>query len=199
MSGRSIVRGVVTAVLATTLLGTAGVYAKAWVERFNAFAVDLGAPGRASSGQVEFVIERYSTDAERDRLLAVLKDKGPDKLLDALQSLPRVGYFRTPNSIGYDIKFARKRAGEDGGEIITLATDRHIGFWEATNRPRTIDYPFTVVEIHMDKGGKGEGKMSLATKVMYDKNNNSIVLENYKTQPVLLNEVKRESTNSPRP
>jgi hypothetical protein len=199
MNGRSIVRGVVGAVLATTLLGTAGVYAKAWVERFNAFAVDLGAPGRASSGQVEFVIERYSTDAERDRLLAVLKEQGPDKLLDVLQGLPRVGYFRTPNSIGYDVKFARKRPGEDGGEVITLATDRHIGFWEATNRPRTIDYPFTVVEIHMNKDGKGEGKMSLATKVMFDKNNNSIVLENYKTQPVLLNEVKRESATSSRP
>jgi hypothetical protein len=198
MSPKSIVRVVVSAVLAVALLGISGAYAKAWVERFNAFAVDLGAPGRASSGQVEFVIERYSTDAERDRLLAVLKEKGPDKLLDALQSLPRVGYFRTPNSIGYDIKFARKNPGEDGGEVISLATDRHIGFWEATNRPRTIDYPFTVVEIHIGKDGKGEGKMSLATKVMWDKHNNTLVLENYKSQPVLLNEVKREST-SPRP
>ncbi len=196
MNARLIVRGVVSAVLAVTLLGVAGVYAKAWVDRFNAFAVDLGAPGRASSGQVEFVIERYSTDAERDRLLAVLKDKGPDKLLDALQSLPRVGYFRTPNSIGYDIKFARKHPGEDGGEVITMATDRYISFWEAANRPRTIDYPFTVVEIHIGKDGKGEGKMSIATKVTWDKKNNTLTLENYKSQPVLLNEVKRESASS---
>lgn len=197
MSARSIVRGVVSAVLAVTLLGIGAVYAKAWAERFSAFAVDLGAPGRASSGQVEFVLERYSTEAERDRLLGVLKDKGPDKLLDALQSLPRVGYFRTPNSIGYDIKFARKRAGEDGGEVITLATDRYISFWEAANRPRTIDYPFTVVEIHIGKDGKGEGKMSLATKVMYDKKNNTVTLEDYKSQPVVLNEVKRETSSRP--
>jgi hypothetical protein len=199
MNARSIVRGVVSAVVAATLLGVAGVYAKAWAERFTAFAVDLGAPGRGSAGQVEFVIERYSSDAERDRLLTVLKDKGPDKLLDALQSLPRVGYFRTPNSIGYDIKFARKRPGDDGGEIITLATDRFISFWEAANRPRTIDYPFTVVEVHIGKDGKGEGKMSIATKVTYDKKNNTIVLENYKSQPVMLNEVKRETATSPRP
>jgi hypothetical protein len=199
MNARSIVRGAVSAVLAATLLGITGVYAKAWIERFSAFAVDLGSPGRGSAGQVEFVVERYSTDAERDRLLAVLKEKGPDKLLDVLQSLPRVGYFRTPNSIGYDIKFARKRPGEDGGEVITLATDRFISFWEAANRPRTIDYPFTVVEIHIGKDGKGEGKMSVATKVTWDKNNNALVLENYKSQPVMLNEVKRDSSSSARP
>jgi len=164
-------------------------------DRFSAFAVDLGSPGRAASGQVEFVIERYSSDAERDRLLAVLRDEGPEKLLSALQKLPRVGYFRTPNSIGYDIKFARKNPGEDGGEVITLATDRYINFWEAANRPRTIDYPFTVVEVHIGKDGMGEGKMSLATKVTFDKKNNTIVLENFKSQPAVLTKVRRESNS----
>ena len=186
------------AAIALLALATAGVSAapRAWLERFNAFAVDMGFPGRTSAGPIEFVVERYSSDAERDRLLAVLRDQGPDKLLSTLQSLPRVGYFRTPDSIGYDIKFARKAPGEDGGEVITLATDRFIGFWEARNRPRTIDYPFTVVEIHIGKDGKGEGKLSLATKVTYDKRNNMLTLENYKSQPVMLNEVKRETTSN---
>jgi hypothetical protein len=113
--------------------------------------------------------------------------------LDVLQDMPRVGYLRTPNSIGYDIHFARKRPGEDGGEIITLATDRYIGFWEAANRPRTVDYPFTVVEIRMGKDGEGEGKMSLATKITGSKEGKMITLENYQSQPVLLTKVKRES------
>src|SRR5262245_62021125 len=104
-------------------------------ERYTAFAVDMGFPGRARAGPVEFVVERYSTDEERDRLISVLQEQGPDKLLDTLQSLPRVGYLRTPNSIGYDLKFARRHPGEDGGEVITMATDRFIGFFEAANRP----------------------------------------------------------------
>ncbi len=162
-------------------------------ERYTAFAVDMGFPGRTTAGPVEFVIERYSSDEERDRLMKVLVDKGPDKLLDTLQSLPRVGYFRTPNSIGYDIKFAHKHKGEDGGDVVTMMTDRYIGFWEAANRPRTIDYPFTLIEIRIGPEGKGEGKMSLATKVMYDKKNNTIVLEDYKSQPVILNQVSRET------
>jgi hypothetical protein len=194
-ASRTAVRTV--AAIALLVLTAAGVSAsRAWLERFSAFAVDIGFPGRTSAGPIEFVVERYSSDAERDRLLAVLRDQGPDKLLSTLQSLPRVGYFRTPDSIGYDIKFARKAPGEDGGEVITLATDRFIGFWEARNRPRTIDYPFTVVEIHIGKDGKGEGKLSLATKVTFDKRNNRLTLENYKSQPVMLNEVKRETTSN---
>jgi len=162
-------------------------------ERYTAFAVNMGSPGRAAAGQVEFVVERWSTDAERDRLLNALFEKGPDKLLDVLQEMPRVGYLRTPNSIGYDVHFARKRPGDDGGDVITLATDRYIGFWEAANRPRTVDYPFTVVEIRIGKNGEGEGKMSLATKITGDKEAKMITLENYQSQPVLLTKVKKES------
>jgi hypothetical protein len=182
----------------------------AFAERFTAFAVDLGVPSggidvpqprdkripsSGKAGPVEFVINRYSSDAERDDLMKTLQDKGPDKLLDALQKLPRIGYFRTPNSTGYDLKFARKMPGDDGGERITMITDRYITFWEAANRPRSIDYPFTLIEVRMGPEGKGEGKLSLATRITYDKKNNTVVLEDYKSQPTLLNEVKRESTS----
>lgn len=168
-------------------------------ERYRAFAVDLGVPGRGSAGIVEIGVDRYSSDAERDRLLNALIEKGPDKLLDTLQGLPRVGYIRTPNRIGYDLHFARKHRGEDGGEVITLATDRYITFWEARNRPRTIDYPFTLVELHIGPEGTGEGKMSIAAKIMFDKKDNMIVLENYKSQPVLLTTVRRESSTPESP
>jgi len=162
-------------------------------EKFTAFAVNLDGTAIAPTGAgvVEMLVERYSTDAERDRLLEALMEKGPEKLLDTLQSLPRVGYIRTPNSIGYDLHYARKAPLPEGGERVTLATDRYIGFWEAANRPRTIDYPFTVIELRLNSDGVGEGKMSIATKVTMDKDKKQIELENYGTQPVLLNNVRR--------
>jgi hypothetical protein len=40
--------------------------------------------------------------------------------------------------------------------------------------------------------------MSLFTKIMYDKKKNQIVLEDYGSQPVLLTQVKRESTTASR-
>jgi hypothetical protein len=164
-------------------------------ERYKAFAVNLdsSAVARQGASTVELVVERWSTDAERDRLLTALAEKGPEKLLDTLQKLPRAGYIRTPNSIGYDLHYARKEPMDEGGERIVIATDRYISFWEARNRPRTIDYPFTVVEMRINRDGVGEGKMSIATKITLSPNKKQIELENYGTQPVLLQNVKREA------
>ena len=161
-------------------------------ERYVAVAVNMGDIGRGGAGTVEMVVTRWSTDAEAERLLNVLMTEGEDELLDALRDNPKVGYIRTPNSIGYDLHFARKAPLEDGGERVVLATDRYISFWEQWVRPRTIDYPFTVIEMRMNRDNTGEGKMSLATRVIPDKDKKMIVLENYGTQPVLLTTVKRE-------
>jgi hypothetical protein len=146
--------------------------------------------GRTST--VEMVVNRWSTEAERQRLLSVLLEKGPEKLLDVLQKMPRVGYFRTPESTGWDLHYARRTPLPDGGERVVMATDRRINFWEAMNRPRSIDYPFTFIELRVNSDGEGEGKMSIATKITVDKETNTIVLEDYGTQPVLLKSVKRE-------
>jgi hypothetical protein len=162
-------------------------------QRFTAIAVNLSNVGRTGEGMVEIVVKRWSTEAERDRLLTTLLEKGPEQLLSTLQDTKPVGYIRTPNSIGYDLHFARSTPGEDGGERITLATDRRISFWEATNRPRSFDYPFTVIELHIGRDGQGEGKMSVATKITADNEHKTIVLEDYANQPVMLHDVKRES------
>lgn len=161
-------------------------------ERFTAMAVNMNQGG---AGTVEIAVTRWSTDADRTKLLSTLREKGPEKLLDVLQSMPRVGYFRTPSSIGYDIHYAHHVPLPEGGERVVLATDRRIGFWEASHQPRSIDYPFTIIELRMNADGEGEGKISLATKIVEDKKTNSIVLENYQTQPVLLQSVKRERTS----
>ena len=76
------------------------------------------------------------------------------------------------------------------GRRIVLATDRPIGFAEAANNSRTIDYPFTLVELRLDKDGHGEGKLSVATKLTL--NDNVLVIENYANQPVMLNEVRQK-------
>jgi hypothetical protein len=158
-------------------------------EHFTAMAVNMNA---GTSGTVEIGVDRWSSDADRDKLLNILMTQGPEKLLDALQTMPRMGYFRTPDSIGIDIHFARRVRGEDGGERVVLVTDRRIGFWESANRPPTIDYPFTVIELRLNNDGEGEGKISLATRIVADQENKIITLENYDAQPVTLTQVRRE-------
>ncbi len=158
-------------------------------ERYTAAAFNMN---RGAAGTIELVVNRWSTDAQRDKLMAVMMSKGPEKLLDALQDMPRMGYIRTPDRVGWDLHFARKIPAPDGGERVILVTDRRIGFWEAANRPRSIDYPFTVIELHLNRDGEGEGKMSVATKIIADKDNNVVTLENYDIQPVLLTNIRRE-------
>ena len=158
-------------------------------ERYSAVAMNIN-NGRA--GNIDITVNRWSTDKQRDALMAVATQKGPEKLLDALQDLPVMGHFGAPGSLSWDIHFARKMALPDGGERVVLITDRRISFWEAANQPRSIDYPFTFIDIRLNRDGEGEGKMSLATKVIYDKKDNMISLENFQTSPVLLNNIKRE-------
>jgi hypothetical protein len=181
-----------TPALLTALVPFALAQTDGAAERFTAIAVDVSNVGRTGEGTVEIVVNRWSTEAERDRLLTTLLEKGPEKLLSTLQDTKPVGYIRTPNRIGYDLHFARSTPGEDGGERITLATDRRISFWEATNRPRSFDYPFTVIELHVGRDGQGEGKMSVATKITADAQHKTIVLEDYANQPVMLHDIKRE-------
>jgi hypothetical protein len=181
-----------TPALLTALVPFALAHTDGAAERFTAIAVNMSNVGRAGEGTVEIVVNRWSTDAERDRLLTTLLEKGPEKLLSALQGIKPVGYIRTPNRIGYDLHFAQSTPGEDGGERIALATDRRISFWEATNRPRSFDYPFTLIELHFGREGRGEGKMSVATKITADTTHKTIVLEDYANQPVMLHEIKRE-------
>ncbi len=158
-------------------------------QKFTAFAVDVSnMTPAARTTPVDITINRWSSDADRDNLLALLRDKGQDAMLAALQRLPVVGYYTTPGSLRYDLHFARQRDGADGGRTIFLLTDRYVGSWEAARRPRTIDYPFTYFKLQVDKDGEGSGEATIYTKITA-KDAGTIELENFTNRPVMLNEV----------
>lgn len=160
--------------------------------RFTAFAVSTGGPRTSGvASAVDLTINRWSTPAESARLLTVLKEQGAEKLLDVLREMKPVGTIRVPGNLAYDLHFALEQPGEDGGRRIFLATDRPIGYWEAVNRTRSMNYPFTFIELRMNGKGEGEGKLALATKVGISSDGTIIELENYAAQPIQLNEVKR--------
>jgi hypothetical protein len=162
-------------------------------ESFTGFAINMNSGPK--TGVVDFTIERWSTDAEREQLLSIIAENPKDPtqpLLRALQKMPKVGRIRTPQSLAWDLHYARQFPDEDGGgRRIVLATDRPIGFAEARNSGRSMDYPFTIIEIHLDKNDKGEGKILAGTKIYVDKNKN-LVLENWGQQPVRFNEIHKQ-------
>ena len=156
-------------------------------EEFNAVAIVNNEFG-AGAGRVIMRVERWSSEAERGTLIRTLMKDGPNALLDVLQDMKSVGTIRTPDSLGYDLRYAHQEPGEDGGRRIVLATDRPISFWEARNQPRTIDYPFTVIEMQIGRDGEGKGTMSVATKIIA--RGNTIELENFATAPVMLTKIE---------
>jgi len=160
--------------------------------KYSAAATNLDPSVNIKATLVDMTVDRWSTDEERQKLMDLLVESGQGKLLRALQDLPRVGTIKTPDSLSYDLRYARRFATEEGGERVVLVTDRYIGFWEAASQSRTLEYPFMIIELRLEANGRGEGKMSVATKLTADDKTGQIVLENWASQPVRLTNVKRE-------
>ena len=177
--------GVASAVLAVS----SGVIAQTHGDREEFTAVAIANNNiQTGAGTVLISIERWSTNAEREMFVSTLVNKGPKALIDKLQDERPVGRIRTPDSIGYDLRYAQQTPGEDGGRRIVIATDRPIGFWELTNRPRTVDYPFTIVQMQIGPDGRGTGTLSEFTKVLANKD--TIYLENFASAPVMLTDIR---------
>ena len=161
-------------------------------EEFNATAIVNNEFG-SGAGRVIMRVTRWSTESERGLLTRTLLKGGPQELLDALQDQKSVGTIRTPDSLGYDLRYAHQEPADEGDRRIVLATDRPISFWEARNQPRTIDYPFTVIQMQIDRNGEGKGTLSYATKIIA--RGNTIELENFATSPVMLTQIEAKKIN----
>ena len=188
---RSLLTALFAFIILLALVPVMAVGALSAGEHYTAAMLNIN---NGAAGRIDITVDRWSSDAERTRLMATLEQKGPDKLLDAVRDMPSAGRIGAPGQLSWDLRYARKIPNPDGGERIVLVTDRPINFGEAANQTRSLNYPFTVIELRLDRDGKGQGKMSTATKIVADKKNNTITLENWDLQPVQLTQVKRENS-----
>lgn len=178
------------AILATSALPLTAQADEGLPLRLSAVAVNLSGVGRPGAQTLELVIERWSTDAEQQKLIDTLVEKSDDALLGVVQKFkPRAGYIRTQTSLGWDLQFARMEELPGGGRRLFLLTDRPMSFYERANNTRSSQYEFLVCEIHLHPDGKGEGKLENAAKVSYDKSDKTLEIENYGFQPVRLTTV----------
>ncbi len=154
--------------------------------RFSCFAVNMQG---GMAGSVEIAVERWTTDAERQALLGLVgqtTDRNQDKLVKALQDIePRVGFIRTPNSMGWDLKYAWESKLPDGKRQVVIATDKPVSFLAAARGARTLDYMFSLVEMQFPDGqSKGEGKLLGQTSISVK--NGRLELEIYGQEPTRL-------------
>jgi hypothetical protein len=168
----------------------------------NGWALNMSNIATGANQTIRINIDKWSSPSQRQHLIDTFLAKKQEGLVSALEKQPEMGRFNfpgymgpDPNSVmrlGTDIRYAMNFAGEDGGRRIVIITPRVIGFREAANQPRTVDYPFTLFEMRFNQAGKGEGKMAYATQILFDKKKNQIELENYSSEPVRLNNLELE-------
>lgn len=164
------------------------------------WALNMSNVATGANQSIRITIDKWSNEKQRELLINTFLEKKQRGLLSVLEDQPELGRFNFPGymgpdpnnvmRLGTDIRYAMSFAGEDGGRRIVIITPRVIGFREQRDQPRTIDYPFTLFEMRFDKAGNGEGKMAYGTQILFDKKKNNIVLENYSSEPVRLNQLR---------
>ncbi|HEY7216600.1 MAG TPA: hypothetical protein VIC28_18410 [Thermoanaerobaculia bacterium] len=171
--------GRLACVLALALSAAAGA---ARADQFTTTLVNPG--GRPTTLPVVIHIDRYSTDAEVQKLSGILARKGPEAFRSALWDLEK-GYIRIGNGgLGYPIAVATSKPAANGERRIRLMMDRPVSFREFASGARSLDYPFSYVEINLGRDGKGEGQMFAAARISLTAG--TVDVENYSFQPLKL-------------
>ena len=117
---------------------------------------------------------------------------------EALSELPSVGAVWVDGSgAGYSVKYAHRVATDDGGEVVTLVTDKPVGSynftpWTADSTTATTTVDYSVVELRLDGAGNGIGTMSLAADVKIDEESNVVSLDIAAETPSILADVALE-------
>src|SRR5688572_5864937 len=111
--GSLLLVGIAALFMVTSALGQA----KGPVERFAATGINIS----NNNEPVNIDLIRWSTDAERDKLVSVLAWYGEREMPG---SLPTIGYVWTSESAGYSVRYAYRVPIPDGGQRIILMTDR---------------------------------------------------------------------------
>ena len=160
-------------------------------QRFSALAANLlsDRPGLGAA-LLEIAIRRWSTDAERDELVAGVREKGTRELVRLPQRQKSVGTIRSMVGGGYDLRFAAQEPAAEGGRHLFIMTDRPMFSDELTSLSRTVQYPLTVIDISLKANGEGSGTMSVASNMVAA--GRLFVIENYEMEPIRLTSVKQQ-------
>jgi hypothetical protein len=152
------------------------------IETFTGFAVSVTS---GQAGVLEIVINRWSTDGERQLLENVMKAQGSAAAVAAMQDLPQVGYIRGNNTMGDALFYARSTDFPDGTRRVVIATNRPLTVAQMVAPDASNQYDATVIEMHFPKGGgKGTGKVVVGGKASIDPKTGQLLLKNWSGEPV---------------
>lgn len=163
------------------------------IERYKANAI-MQSPGAGSMAEIN--IYRWTSDEEREELLAAVKDATANarpndrKVAQALRGQKKAGYAFFANKQGYPLRYARSFDMGDGKRQIILATDRPVSFQEVYSQSQLGDFDVTIILLNLDENGKGDGILSMGTEVKWNEKEGKIEVTNVSSQPIKLGDVR---------
>jgi len=167
----------VGAVMAGGLLLLAAGFAedKPKAEQFSAVWAVVGGAAGGRTVPIDIRINRYNTDEEIKNFADILVEGGQSRLREALEK-EDVGQLSTTGQVGIPIAIARKSTKGDK-TIIRIVTARTLSFVELRYSGRSVDYPFTILQLEVDGEGKGVGTAIGAASIKFNKEKNTYVIE----------------------
>ena len=130
-------------------------------------------------------ITGFCSDQQAQDYVSVLKEKGPNGLVSAMEKTSDVGRLSPTGFVGSGFRFARYRPTANGGLHIVMVTNRPMSFGEVYRSGRSTDYQFGIVVLDVDKNGKGTGTLAPVCKIKFNKKN-ELEIENYGQKPFRL-------------
>ena len=155
---------------------------KGAAERFTGMAANLPT---VAGETITIDLIRWSTDAERDKVVGAKDDK---ERLATLQASPNLGYiWRSGSGFGSFIRYAVKFK-DAGGEHTVLVTDADLSAWKGAAAATPT---FTLLEL-APAAGLTVGKLSVGGKVTVDAANKTLKLDGFAAAPVAIRAVKHQ-------
>jgi len=147
-------------------------------DSYSAVWVVTGGTAGGSSVSINIHIDRYNTDQDIRTYADILSTNGPAGLRRALEK-EDVGQFSPVGRVGTPLSIARKLKKGDK-TIIRVVTLRNLSFAELRNSGRSVDYPYTMLELVLGKDGKGTGTAIGAAKIRFDRKKNIYEIESFR-------------------
>lgn len=159
-------------------------------ETFTGTMVGIG--GRRNVTRTfSLTITGRTPDSEVRRDVAILAEGGQDDLLKAIGDR-NLGRFSLGGELGRQLNFVVETTQSNGDRKLMILFERWMNIYELRSGTRSVDYPFSYVELIVDRNGRGEGTFIPAARVRFN-NRNEIEVENFGIYPARLFGVRRRS------
>ena len=166
--------------------------AEAQSQTFTAIAKVQGTVG-AGIADLTVTANRFATDAERDALVAAVKQGGTAAARTLLRSKSDAGTLRLGSRPAGAIKYVYARDTGGGGRLLTIITADPVvllGSGLPDAKP-SAGYDLGLVLLEVPASGPGKGEMVPAAKVKVDPQG-AIVTEDYSGETVQLSQVVKK-------